>query len=422
MNIRFFNGTILTLENGTELSSGEVWVFDHLIGYVGKPQDNNIKWDREINLNGNLIMPGFKDAHTHSAMTFLRSFADDLPLDRWLNEKVFPMEAKLNDDLIYAFSKIAIMEYLTSGITSNFDVYISPNPVIQASIDCGFRTVMTGGLNNFTQTVEEIDECYKKYNGYNPLISYELGFHAEYTCSRELLEGMASIAKKHQAPVFCHNSETKKEVKECLDRYGTTPTVFLDRLGMFNYGGGGYHCVHMTKDDISVFEKHGLSVVTNPGSNAKLASGVAPISKFMKKGINIAIGTDGPASNNCLDMFREMFLTTSLAKLKEKDASAVDANEVLKMATLGGARAMGLRNCDTLSRGKLADLIVIDLNQPNMQPINNITKNLVYSGSKQNVVLTMVNGNILYEKGEFNIGEEPEKIYETANKMLAKIK
>ena len=149
-------------------------------------------------------------------------------------EKVFPMEAKLNDDLIYAFSKIAIMEYLTSGITSNFDMYISPNPVIQASIDCGFRTVMTGGLNNFTQTVEEIDECYKKYNGYNPLISYELGFHAEYTCSRELLEGMASIAKKHQAPVFCHNSETKKEVKECLDRYGTTPTVFLDRLGIFN--------------------------------------------------------------------------------------------------------------------------------------------------------------------------------------------
>lgn len=296
MNIRFFNGTILTLENGTELSSGEVWVFDHLIGYVGKPQDNNIKWDREINLNGNLIMPGFKDAHTHSAMTFLRSFADDLPLDRWLNERVFPMEAKLNDDLIYAFSKIAIMEYLTSGITSNFDMYISPNPVIQASIDCGFRTVMTGGLNNFTQTVEEIDECYKKYNGYNPLISYELGFHAEYTCSRELLEGMASIAKKHQAPVFCHNSETKKEVKECLDRYGTTPTVFLDRLGMFNYGGGGYHCVHMTKDDISVFEKHGLSVVTNPGSNAKLASGVASISekavKQVRNNINRRINSE----------------------------------------------------------------------------------------------------------------------------------
>ncbi|MFQ9516704.1 MAG: amidohydrolase [Eubacterium sp.] len=422
MNIRFYNATILTLENGTNLQKGEVWIFDNLIGYVGKSQTNNIKWDREINLAGNLIMPGFKNAHTHSAMTFLRSYADDLPLNQWLNEKVFPMEAKLNDDYIYVFSKIGIMEYLTSGITSNFDMYISPAPVIQASIDCGFRTVMTGGLNNFTQSIEEIDECYKKYNGYNELISYELGFHAEYTCSRELLEGMADLAKKHHAPVFCHNSETQKEVEECIQRYGTTPTLFLDRLGIFNYGGGGYHCVHMTEDDIAVFIKHNLSVVTNPGSNMKLASGIAPISKFMKNNINIAIGTDGPASNNCLDMFREMFLTTGLAKLYQKDASAVDADEVLKMATLGGSKAMGLHNCDTLSRGKNADLIVIDLNQPNMQPVNNITKNIVYSGSKNNVILTMISGKILYENGKFDIGEEPEKIFKTANEILKKLK
>lgn len=433
MNIRFYNATILTVENAFELQYGEVWVFDNLIGFVGDPlmepetsfihkMQKSMKWDRKINLAGNLIMPGFKNAHTHSAMTFLRSYADDLPLDKWLNEKVFPMEAKLNDDYIYTFSKIAIMEYLTSGITANFDMYISPDPVIQASIDCGFRTVMTGGLNNFTQSVNEIDECYKKYNGYNGLISYELGFHAEYTCSRDLLEGMASLAKKHQAPVYCHNSETAKEVKECIERYGTTPTVFLDRIGMFDYGGGGYHCVHMTDDDIAVFLKRDMSVVTNPASNMKLASGIAPISKFMKNGINVAIGTDGPASNNCLDMFREMFLTSALAKIHEEDASAVDADDVLKMATLNGAQAMGLYNCDTFTRGKNADLIVIDLNQPNMQPINNITKNLVYSSSKSNVILTMVNGKILYEKGEFYIGEEPAKIYADANKILRHIK
>ncbi len=433
MNIRFYNATILTLADGMHITSGEVWVFDELIGYVGNPQKdtqngsvlpniNSIKWDREINLAGNLIMPGFKDAHTHSAMTFLRSFADDLPLDEWLNTKVFPMEAKLTDDYIYAFCKIAIMEYLTSGITANFDMYISPDPVIQASIDCGFRTVMVGGLNNFTQSVPEIEECYKKYNGYNSLISYVLGFHAEYTCSKDLLEGLADVANKHQAPVYCHNSETEKEVNECIERYGYTPTVFLDKLGMYKYGGGGYHCVYMTDDDIAVFEKNNLSIVTNPGSNSKLASGIAPISTFMKRGINLAIGTDGPASNNCLDMFREMFLTTALAKLKDKDASAVDANEVLKMATLGGSRAMGLHNCDTLERGKLADLIVIDLNQPNMQPINNITKNLVYSGSKSNVVLTMINGKILYEKGEFFIGESPEEIYTKANKLVVQMK
>lgn len=433
MNIRFYNATILTLEQDTELKSGEVWVFDHMIGYVGEPSkepptsfiykmQKEMKWDREYNLAGNLIMPGFKNAHTHSAMTFLRSYADDLPLSKWLNDKIFPMEAKLNDDYIYAFCKIAIMEYLTSGITSNFDMYISPAPVIQASVDCGFRTVIAGGLNNFTQSVDEIDECYKKYNSFHELISYELGFHAEYTCSRDLLEGMAALAKKHHAPVFCHNSETEQEVRDCIERYGTTPTVFLDRLGIFNYGGGGYHCVHMTESDIAVFEKHNLSVITNPGSNAKLASGIAPISCFMKKGLNIAIGTDGPASNNCLDMFREMFLTTALAKLREHDASAVDADEVLTMATLGGAKAMGLYNCDTLQRGKLADLIVVDLNQPNMQPINNITKNLVYSGSKENIILTMVNGNILYEKGEYHIGEEPKKIYADAGEILKTLK
>lgn len=422
MNIRFYNATILTMEEDTKLQTGEVWIFDHLIGYVGKPQPNNIPWDKEYNLAGNLIMPGFKNAHTHSAMSFLRSYADDLPLEQWLNEKVFPMEAKLNNDYIYAFSKISIMEYLTSGITSNFDMYISPAPVIQASIDCNFRTVIVGGLNNFTQSVEEIDECYIKYNSYDDLISYVLGFHAEYTCSKTLLEGVASLAKKHHAPVFCHNSETKKEVNECIKKYGVTPTVLLDALGIYDYGGGGYHCVHMTPDDISVFAKHNLSVVTNPASNAKLASGIAPISEFMKNNINIALGTDGPASNNCLDMFREMFLTTALAKLKEKDAAAVDADEVLKMATLGGAKAMGLYNCDALSRGKNADLIVIDLNRPNMHPVNNITKNLVYSGSKENVILTMVNGKILYEKGQFDIGEEPEKIYETANAIVKKMK
>ena len=224
-----------------------------------------------------------------------------------------------------------------------------------------------------------------------------MGFHAEYTCSEGLLKDLSALANKLQAPVFCHNSETQKEVAECVKRYGMTPTVYLDNIGMFNYGGGGYHCVHMTDSDINVFEKRGMSIVLNPASNLKLASGIAPVSLFMKKGINLALGTDGPASNNALDMFREMFLTTALAKYRENDASAVDANEVLKMATLGGAKAMGLRNCDTLSRGKKADLIVIDLSQPNMQPINNITKNLVYSGSKINVILTMINGNILYQ-------------------------
>ena len=208
-----------------------------------------------------------------------------------------------------------------------------------------------------------------------------------------------------------------------MERTGMTPTAYMNALGLFDYGGGGYHCVHMTEEDLHIFADKKLSVITNPGSNTKLASGIAPIQAILDKGINIGIGTDGPASNNCLDMFREMFLVTGLAKLREDDASAVDADKVLYMATVGGARAMGLTDCDILAEGKLADLIMINLKRPNMQPLNNITKNLVYSGSKENVALTMVrytmvNGKILYENGEFYIGVQPEEVYEKANQII----
>ncbi len=417
MNTRFYNAKILTMADDFNVMDGELWVEDSRISYVGKPKPSHILWDREIDVSGNLIMPGFKNAHTHSAMTFLRSYADDLPLLDWLSHQVFPMEAKLSGDDIYHLSKLAIMEYLTSGITSNFDMYLSNEQAAKASIDCGFRTVLCGGISNYFGSAEELENWYLKFNGDNELISFCLGFHGEYTSSRESLEKIAALSRKYKAPVFTHNSETHSEVEQCIERYGMTPTTFLNSIGMFEYGGGGYHCIHMTEQDLEIFQKKKLSVVTNSGSNCKLASGVAPIKKMMDMGINLAIGTDGPASNNCLDMFREMFLTTALQKIKEQDASAVDANEVLYMATVGGAKAMGLTECDTLSEGKLADLIVIDLKQPNMQPINHITKNIVYSGSKQNVKLTMVNGKILYENNEF-IDIDAEAVYAKANEII----
>ena len=195
----------------------------------------------------------------------------------------------------------------------------------------------------------------------------------------------------------------------------------MEELGMFEYGGGGYHCVYVTDEDIEIFKKRGLIMVTNPGSNVKLASGVAPIQKFLDAGVDVAIETDGPSSNNCLDMFREMFLVTGLAKLKANDAAAVDALKVLKMATVNGAKAMGLLDADVLEAGKEADIVMIDLHQPNMQPLNNIAKNIVYSGSKQNVKLTMVHGKILYESGEFFIGEDPEDIYRKSNEILKRL-
>ena len=400
MNIRLYNAKILTMEDN-KIIEGEVWIQDERILYVGdgtntdavyqKLHMQSIVWNREIDCEGNLLMPGFKDAHTHSAMTLLRSYADDMPLQAWLNEQVFPVEAKLDGEMIYHLTKLAVLEYLTSGITAVFDMYLTPDTIAQACVDMGMRCVQVSALNNFSQSVELMEEMYRKLNGKHPLLSYMLGFHAEYTCSKELLEKVSALAHQYKAPVYAHLSETVSEVEECRDRYGMTPPVFLDSLGMFDYGGGGYHCVHMTEEDMDIFQKKGLYVITNPGSNTKLASGIAPISEYLKRDIKVAIGTDGPASNNCLDMFREMFLVTGLAKLKEKDASAVDAWEVLKMATVNGSMAMHLPDTDILAAGKLADLIMIDLHKPNMQPVNNIPKNIVYSGSKQNIKMTMIN-------------------------------
>lgn len=431
MNIRFYNARILAMDGDTEVTRGEVWVQGNKITYVGSTahtregtmgrENAPQAWDREIDVEENLVMPGFANAHTHSAMTFLRSYADDLPLQEWLKKQVFPMEAKLTGEDIYELSRLAILEYLTSGITCNFDMYFHPEMIARASVDCGFRTVMVSSLNNFTSSLGEMEQEYLKYNHYHELIRYHLGFHAEYTTSEELLRGVAALAEKYQAPVFTHNSETRREVDECIARHKMTPTAYLDSLGLFCYGGGGYHCVHMAEEDIRIFKERGLAVVTNPGSNTKLSSGIARISDMLKEGVKLAVGTDGPASNNCLDMFREMFLVTGLAKLREGDASAVPAEEVLKMATVGGALAMGLSDCGCLAPGKLADLIVIDLKQPNMQPLNHIAKNLVYSGSKQNVKLTMVNGKILYEDGEFFVGAKPEEIYEKANRIIKRM-
>lgn len=417
--IRFYNGKILSLKNGTEITDDEIWVDGSKIVFVGKNCDK--KADREINLNGNLLMPSFKNAHTHSAMTFARSLADDLPLQPWLYDMIFPMEAKLTGEDIYHLSKLAFLEYLTSGVSACFDMYYFPEDMARASVDFGFRTVMTCGLNNFKESIEKLEEYYNKFNNYNELISYQLGFHAEYTTSRELLEGISALAQKYKAPVFTHSSETESEVAECIERYGKTPTALFEELGLFNYGGGAYHSVWVNDNDLEIYKKYGVYAVINAGSNSKLASGIAPVSKMIEKGIPLAIGTDGPSSNNALDMFREMYLISATQKLKDKNAASTDANKILEMATVGSAKCMGLDNCDIIDKGKTADLIVLDLNRPNMHPINNITKNIVYSGSKENVKLTMINGRILYENGEF-VGIDTEEIYRNAQRITDRIK
>ncbi len=419
--IRFYNGKVLTLDNGAEISEAEVWCDGGTICRVGPAPEAMPEFEREIDLKGDLLIPGFKDAHTHSGMTFLRSLADDMPLDKWLSEQVWPREARLSPDGLYVMTRLAIMEYLSSGITSCFDMYFHNDAFVSACIDSGFRAVLCGDMNNFDADYTLLEDKFLRYNKTHELISYRLGFHAEYTTSLERMEFVASLVRKYKAPMFVHSSETSAEVRGCIERHGLTPTALFDRLGMYDYGGGGFHCVHMSDEDIDIFKRRGLCAVLNPASNLKLASGIAPVKRFLDEGIDIAIGTDGAGSNNALDMFREMYLVSVLSKYREGDASAVDACKVLEAACSTGARAMGLYDCDGIAVGKKADLVVIDLNRPNMRPLNNIAKNLVYAGSKENVRLTMVNGRVLYENGQFNIGEDAQKLYAEAQRVMETI-
>ena len=329
MNTRFYHAKIAVLDESEHFTviSGELHVTGDTISYVGPPPSPDLlaqtTWDREIDANGNLLIPGFKNAHTHTPMTFLRSYADDLPLHEWLDRQVFPNEAKLTGEDVYWLNILGIMEYLTSGITSNFDMYFLQKDSIQATLDTGFRTVLTSGLNNFTDSPKIEEELYLSVNALSDRTSYLPGFHAEYTTSGPLMESVAALAQKYHAPVWTHNAETKSEVEDCKKRWGLTPTQVMDRMGMFQYGGGGYHCIWFEEKDFEIFRDRKLSAITNPASNLKLASGICPLKKFYDYGINLGIGTDGPASNNCLDMFREMFLTSALAKVREMDAECV---------------------------------------------------------------------------------------------------
>jgi 5-methylthioadenosine/S-adenosylhomocysteine deaminase len=422
MKILFKNARLLTFAGNEEVSEGALVVKDDQIAYVG-PKAPKEKYDRVIDCAGNLLLPGFKNAHTHSAMTFARSYADDLALHDWLFTKIFPLEGKLQKEDQYYLSKVAILEYLTSGITACFDMYYNPEEMARASIDMGFRTVLLGTVTKYRESVEEMKHSFKTINGVNPLVSYRLGYHAEYTATEEILKALSEAAHELHCPIYTHNSETASEVEECKGRHqGLTPTEYMESLGLLDYGGGSFHCVYFSKHDIEIFKKHGAYAVSCPGSNSKLASGIAPLTDFVQAGLPLALGTDGPASDNALDFFYEMRLACVLQKLRTHDPAAFDGSLALKAACVTGAEALGLKNCDALAVGKQADLVMIDLQKPDMQPLNNLAKNLVYSGSKDDVKLTMVAGKILYEDGKFFVGEDIRDIYAKAQEITERLK
>ena len=410
MNTRFYNAKILVLdaENHFSIAEDELHVTGDTITYIGPGRKadpdaaETTVFDREIDARGNLLIPGFKNAHTHTPMTFLRSYADDLPLHEWLERQVFPNEAKLAGDDVYWLNILGIMEYLTSGITSNFDMYIQQKNSIAATVDTGFRTVLTSGLNNFVDSPEILEEMYNYVNELSDRTSYLLGFHAEYTTGGPLLEAVAKLAEKYHSPVWTHNAETKSEVEGCKERWGLTPTQLMERLGMFQYGGGGYHCIWMEDRDFEIFRDRKLTAVTNPSSNLKLASGCAPVTEMVKAGMNVALGTDSSASNNNLDLFEEMKAAALMAKVTSGDPKALPVEAVLMMATVCGARAQGREaECGMLKLGMDADLVLLDFTSPHLMPCHNVMSHLVYAASGHDVVMTMVRGQVLYAAGKY---------------------
>ena len=420
--IRFYNGEILRFGGGAHIGQGELWTEGDRIVHVGAaPAGEKPAFEREIDLQGNLLIPGFKNAHAHGAMTFARSFADDLPLQEWLYGKILPLENGLDDEAVYALAKLSHLESLSSGITSTFDMYYCRRAYAQSCVDSGFRSVICGAKSAFDSDWTDAERDFEEFNRFHPLVGYRYGIHAEYTANLDLIRYMRTLLEKYKAPFYAHNSETKSEVEECYARHGCSPTALFEREGLYEYGGGGFHCVWFDEGDMEIFARRGLYAVTCPGSNAKLASGVAPLVEMHRLGIPLAIGTDGPASNNALDMFREMYLACVLQKLRQGDAAAMDAAWVLEMACCGGAMAMGLEDCRELEVGMQADLAVIDLHQPNMQPVHNTVKNIVYSGSKSNVALTMVAGRVLFERGEFHLDESAEDIYAHARQAAGRL-
>ena len=411
------NARILKM-TGEDVFFSNLVVIDDRIAYIGEAYDKYGPFDIVRDCKGNLLMPSFKNAHTHSAMTFLRSKADDMKLQEWLFGVILPREEKFRKNDVYELAKLAFLEYLTSGISACFDQYYFPLESARAAEEMGMRIVLIGTYNK--NNVDLIGR-YKAFNDKDGLVKYCFGVHAEYTLEKGELERVMEASHEMKSPFFCHIAETEKEVKECYERRGMSPVQFFEKMGAYDYGGGGYHCCYFSDEDIEIFKRHNCTVVTCPGSNTKLASGIAPISKYLEKGLNIAIGTDGPASNNSLDMFKEMTLLYALQKVTLKDPTVLPAYEILKMATVNGAKAMGLDDCDVLEVGKKADIIEIDLMRPNMQPLNNIVSNIVYSGSKENIKMTMINGRILYKDGKFFTKEKPSTIYRKCEKIRDRI-
>ncbi len=430
MNIRIKNATLLNLDENTIDCGQTICIENGIITFIG--DDNNLfchsfNAEREIDFNGDILIPGFINAHAHNAMTLFRGLKDDVSLEEWLYDNMFVIEKGLTYEDVYYGTILGLLEGLQSGITTNLDCYFFSDAIVKANIDVGTRLVCgvdagsAIGQSRKDYLTDTLNKLMTKYS--NERVTYIGYAHSIYTLDEKQLEDTVIFANDFKLPLHIHLAETLTEVGECFAKKNKTPVQLLEDIGFFERPCLIAHGVHIDKDDYTILRQHDVSIAHCPASNLKLGSGIAPIYSYLTNGVNVCLGTDGVASNNAINMFRELYLASILQKGNYKDPRIVPANQALKMATINGAKACALNNIGLIKEGYKADLVRIDTKEINMQPIydTNAISNVVYSCDTRNVKMTMVNGEILYENGYFN-GINVDEIIQKCNDSLLKLK
>ena len=416
MTLLIKNITIVTLDQSdTIIRNGFIGINGEKFDYIGESEPTE-KYSRVIDGAGKVAMPGLINAHTHTAMTLLRGFADDMNLQSWLNDKIWPIEDKMTENDVYWGSALALVEMIKSGAIGFADMYALAHKTAEITIDSGLYANIGAAIIGIdvcepaNSRLVRAAELHKNFhNAADGKIKVEIAPHTVYTCSENLLRATAELAESLNAAIHTHLSETETENADCRKTYGVTPTELLERTGILNLKTNCAHGVYLSHSDREILQSHGATVTHNPVSNLKLACGIAEITKLQHANVNTTLGTDGAASNNNLDMFEELKLAAILSKGSTLEPTATPAIQALRMATTNGYNTLGIENSGSLEAGKFADLILLDFDKPHLTPNHNTVSNIVYAANGADVDTTIVRGRILMEGRELRTLDE-EKI------------
>ena len=402
---------------------------DDIIADVSdKIDESNV--DKIIDATGKILLPGLINTHTHLSMTLFRGLADDLSLDSWLNDHIWPMEANLNGNYCYIGALLGAVELIKSGTTTFSDMYFYMEDVARAVDEAGIRAVLSYGMIDFgdaEKSENEIKENLELFNSCNGMadgrIKVFFGPHSPYTASEELLVKVRELADEYNMGIHIHVSETQKEINDVSEEKGLRPFEYLDKIGFLGPDVVAAHSVWLSDNEIEIIKKNNVKISHNPCSNMKLASGVAPVSKLIENDICVSIGTDGASSNNNLDLIEELKTASLLQKVSTLDPKVLTSDEAIAMGTIKGAEALGLDSeIGSIEVGKKADIILIDTNSANMVPDSStLSSNVIYSANGSNVDTTICNGKILMENKKLTVLDEQE-IYEKARKAIKELK